>query len=161
MFVEKAFTSKSVPECHDKRKLITRQFKSREHTHTNLDEDHTHSTTRTKELQKKSIIPLVQLYITSILTNTMALRHNLVSFRIPSCLTPSNKRNGKSKTAEQPLLYSPERISQHQKEPAQRCVSDSTVCLLFGFLKVRSVEPLDVYKRKDLYHCSSAQDRRR
>jgi hypothetical protein len=88
----------------------------------------------------------------------MALRLSLVSFRIPK--RHPTKETKSPKKAEPPLLYSLNAFLQHQKEPAQRCVSDSTVCLLFGFLKVRSVEPLDVYKRNCFSPDSSVRDGR-
>lgn len=71
-----------------------------------------------------------------------ALRLSLVSFRIPLSQNSSRQMKAKSTKAKHSLFYiCLNALSQHQKEPAQRCVSDSTVCLS-GFVKVRSVEPL-------------------
>jgi hypothetical protein len=65
-------------ERHNKTKLITRQqFKSIIH----ITSDEEHTITEVKVLQRRTIVP--SIHSISILTNAMALRLSLVSFRIP------------------------------------------------------------------------------
>jgi hypothetical protein len=80
----------------------------------------------------------------------MALRLSLVSFRIPKRRpTKENKRQNSKNT---PFYISPERISSTPKgtSPKMRKRQCCLFVCLFSccFIKVRSVEPLDVYKGK-------------
>jgi hypothetical protein len=96
-------------ERHNKTKLITRQqFKSIIH----ITSDEEHTITEVKVLQRRTIVP--SIHSISILTNAMALRLSLVSFRIPKRHPTKETKSQKKKSRTTPSIF-PERISSTPK----------------------------------------------